>query len=635
MIELFLLPVFKTMIGSARGSLSSAAALRAGYKSIPSFARGAGLNLAFSNFRALHSQQRSPRTTLRVLKSPFVRSYATVPPHMFPAPRSTWQNIKDKRKYFYGVVLLFAGLYTFWTYKTYHRYPPAVAEKLRLALFAEVKEDYETALKYFLEALHEADKIRGIEASTVAGDDDHVFPRSVGNTLGVPGTPAYESASKFAGEGPPKGLKFYIPANDIYYLSDEYTGLLLKIAEMYENVGLPGDALLVYRELCQSYLYALQSDLVHESQRLDIVRRDLLTAFSIANLNSTMTPNATRLGLFSHLTTAQKELARAHPELKELFDEENLQIFAIPGLSNDPNRPTTAILPARSNSSDQPSPVRRLSVDIVLDPSDTNAAIKARNDAAKLWEPIRDELFTMRQLFSKLCIVDKQIGLAVETTLNTTKWMVAAGFPLDAILTSFYAAGSYLYIQTEEFELSRWKTEYDEKVKNGEIKDDGNSLNLREQMKRDLKSPFFPPPLPGSVARESLDNATTIFTVILQTIKELPGKLRRSEVIAEVQALSTYSLGVIALHDGELDKAEELLREARLRARGCGYELLADHADMELASVADMKKAKETGDDDTFLNGLYNRELPVPYMDIKLVPLPDENEMSLSQLSKS
>lgn len=558
------------------------------------------------------------------------RGYATIPPHAFPAPNN--RRLKPKNILF-SLFLFSTGAYIFWKVYTHNNYPPAVAEKLRQALFAEIKEDYVTALKYYLEALQEADKIRGVVATTTSEPE---FPRGVDSTLGVPGTNAYNSASEFAKKGPPKGIKFYLPTDDIFYISDEYTGILLKIAEMYTKVNLPKDALHVYRELNQAYVYALHANLVPDDMRMHILRRDLLVALQTVYIEAHSQPAMTRFSLLVHLSIAQNELVKLHPELDELFKTE---FYPIAPANNDAGKSSEQLARLMVGEPGAAAlPARKVSFNITFDTSDTQAAIDRRNEASKLWEPIRAEFFAMRQLFSTLSAAIGDPGIAVESSLNTTKWMVAAGFPLYDCMLSLYMAGAYMYIQAQEIEAKRWKAEYAEKVKQGKAKDVdefGNKLDLKTQLKNDLDTPFFPPPPPKSLASESLKGALFSFEGVLNTIKNMPGKTRRSNEMAELQALSTYSLGVIALHENDLTKADDLLKEARLRAKGCGYDILVDQADIELATLEDLKKANETGDKEAFYNGLYNRQVPTSVIDVRLVPVDQDIEMSLSELSKS
>lgn len=551
------------------------------------------------------------------LAQPLTRSYypQQPPPQAFPAPPQQpppGYAKKTRNRVFLATAALILMLYAGWKYITFHRYPATVADKLRKGLYEEYQENYAEALKYFLEALEELDQMH--EDSMQSPKDSKKLPAG---TL-------------------PKHAQL---DNDLFYISDEYTGLQIKIAETYDKLGLTEDAVHMYREIETVYLHALRANIVPPQKRLDIIKRDLaVTLISAYGMPSTGNLQPAILSLAVHFSMAQNELARLHPELAPLFDEERLRI----GPSTaDPSKPVSSdnmSLRAESGSGRQTGNARRVRVKIALDVSDTQAAIEAREKAAKLWEPFRDELFAARQLFAILSMASKDYPTAIESTFNTTKWMVAAGYPLDEILVSFYTSGTYLYLQAEEIELQNYLAE--QRKKNQKTEDipikDFTPEEFRERFTKELETPFLPTPPPESIGRESLENAATIFSTVLNTIKNLPSGVRRKGSIDEVHAMAMYSLGVVNLHKGDLDKAQELLREARLRAKGCGYDVLADHADMELATVDDLRKYKESGNDEQYLNGLYSRVgSRGSTIDFKMVPLPENSALSLSELSKS
>ncbi|KAF5103928.1 hypothetical protein DV451_001156 [Geotrichum candidum] len=400
---------------------------------------------------------------------------------MFPPP--------PPRKSRLGRILLYSGLvamaavYGYWKFVTYHNFPPEVADKLRQGLYAEGSAggfDYKTALFHYLEALEEADKV-GLHA-----------------------------------------------------LSDEYTGLQLKIAEMYEKLGMKNEAKMVYKELGIAYITALTDDNVIPAElRPHIIQRDLRVALKTAYLESATNPQLAKIGLMVHFRLAQDEVAKKSPELAKMINGSNKQ--------------------------------RNINIPLSLDG-------EVNNDYADAWKPFRDELFNARDMFVALCIATGDIGLAIQTKLTSTEWMAVSGYDASETLMSFYNAGAIFYLQAEELEVR-------DHEKKPTISSDGQIKSAAE------------------LAQISMGQANACFSAVLSLIKKLPSRLRRDSDIDDVQALATYGLGVIALHKGNLDKASDLLREARLRAKGCGYTDLAKNADIELdkleKAIQDRKDNKD------------------------------------------
>ncbi|ANB11604.1 Mgr3p [Sugiyamaella lignohabitans] len=227
------------------------------------------------------------------------------PPHPMPP-------VKKVRAYRWPIILALAMLVSgvAFRYYTAHNYPPEVASKLRKGLRAELdgggkgKPDYKLALQYYLEALEEADN------------------------------------------------------SNLHYLSDEYTGLQIKIAEMYEKLGMEEEARLIYRELGTSYIQALtDGTAVSAEVRPHMIQRDLRVALKTAISEATTNPEVAKMGLLVHFTIAQMEVANRDPAVAELINSEK----------------------TRANFN--------ISIPVEGAPSKFDT---------KAWEPFRDELFSAR-----------------------------------------------------------------------------------------------------------------------------------------------------------------------------------------------------------------------------------------------
>lgn len=267
-----------------------------------------------------------------------------------PPPQPMAKTTKPYR----WVLVLTGGLLSAaiaFKYYTWHNYPPEVAAKLRKGLRAEIdgggpkKPDYKLALQYYLEALEEADK------------------------------------------------------TNINPLSDEYTGLQIKIAEMYEKLYMDNEARALYRELGTSYIQALADGTkIDERLRPHLIQRDLRVALKTAMYESSVNPNIAKMGLLVHFMMAQKEVASKDPDAAKLIQSER----------------------------------NRSEINLSIPIDEAGKGIK-KSDA---WQPFRDELFSARDMFVALCLATGDIGLALQTKLATTEWMTAAGCDIGDILMS-------------------------------------------------------------------------------------------------------------------------------------------------------------------------------------------------------
>jgi tetratricopeptide (TPR) repeat protein len=124
-------------------------------------------------------------------------------------------------------------------------------------------------------------------------------------------------------------LQYYLEALEeadnvgLHYLSDEYTGLQIKIAEVYEKLGMMEEARLLYREMGTSYIQALaDGKTVAPALRPHIIQRDLRVALKTAMLESTINPAVAKMGLLVHFLMAQREVASRDPKIAEMINAE-------------------------------------------------------------------------------------------------------------------------------------------------------------------------------------------------------------------------------------------------------------------------------------------------------------------------
>lgn len=381
----------------------------------------------------------------------------------------------------------FVGYWIFWPH---HTFSTSVAKLLRKALYAESDKtgpDYQTALKYYLEALQLAD------------------------------------------------------AEKLNTLSDEYTGIQLKIGEMYERLNMNQDALMIYSEIAAMYLDSLTTPgkITDLEYRSHIVQKDLRVVIKMTELNQ-VNAQSCKMLLMTHFIIAQEEVSKKSKFARSLINEENIEMIQ----ENTDNKPI-----------EEDS--------VLLKPPTT--IIKDK----EAWMPFRDELFTVRDLYVTVCLATGDLASAIRAKIASTSWMMNADCDPGQILMSQTNLGSMIYLQAEEFETKEFVS----------IKDKKEVEIINE----------------NRLAKEKcLRLSTQCFESVLEFSKKLPANLRRDENVEESIALATYGLGVIKLHLGDLESAKSLLRESRLRAKGSGFTDLVTESERELNRL--QKEFDERGD---------------------------------------
>ncbi|ODQ68347.1 hypothetical protein NADFUDRAFT_48992 [Nadsonia fulvescens var. elongata DSM 6958] len=439
-----------------------------------------GLRFASSLSRPVINNTSTISTRRNTVQHFYATQYSYTTHAFNPPPSKTsssrWRNVAI------GVVFI-AALATYLFPK--HNFPPSVAEKLRLALRAESDSfggrDSELALKYYLEAVDEA------------------------------------------------------RACDLDPQSDEFTGIQLKVGELYEALGRVQDAINVYTEIGIGYAETLRSGDLDPALRPLLIQRDLRIALKMAQLMAGTNPNAAKMMLLVHMMIAQDEVRRRNVHVAARLKANSI-------VENDNGE-----------------------IKVVNSPDTIENRQKVSEEYKAAWEPFRDELFSARDMFAAMCIATGDLRKAIDTKRATTEWMALAGCEFGDRLMSQYNFGSMCFLQAEEFELRENQSKRANNLEDSE-------LNAK------LKA-------------ESLDVATNCYNSVLTAVEKIPARVRREQDIDQVQALATYGLGVVALHKGDLTTAHDLLSEARLRAKGCQFDELVTNAEVEIGKME--KEAKK------------------------------------------
>lgn len=395
-----------------------------------------------------------------------------------------------------------ASTFAYYMFWPRHTFPASVASILRQGLWAESdrgEHDYELALKYYLQALKEC------------------------NTL------------------------------EMDILSDEYTGIQLKVAEMYERLGLVSDAELVYDEISALYLSVLKNpnsqgiwlpEMVEHRGRL--IQRDLRVALKIILLN------VLNLNL-------QKSILAAHLAIAEAEVNDRLSAEDLAWLQKYP------------------------------------AGAPRENRLA--FQPFGEEFFNGMEMLLAFVLGQGDMELALYLNYKILARMALAGVSAERQLLTRCNTASLVFFQMETAE-AKWR-ELARKIAGAKGVDVG-------YVERAFESGNVAELKDDSLFAEAQDNfakwrkysaelAAQYQSVIADT-KKLPLERLNDPQVVQVAALATYSLGVTALHRQDYDRAERLLREARARSRASGFEELLSLAEAELEKLF-LEKTPKTASD--------------------------------------
>lgn len=374
----------------------------------------------------------------------------------------------------------------YYLYWPTHTFPSSVAKILRKGLWAESDKgeyDYQLALKHYIEALHEC---------------------------------------KHLGMDP---------------LDDEYTGIQLKIAEMYERLNMLDNANFVYNEIASLYLKVLTEDKkLSIEKKHHFIQKDLRIAIKLVELNK-MNPTLSKAILFTHSIIATTEI------------EAQLGV------------PLASV-----NETSQPEATFTL--------------------------PFMDEYINLINLLIAINISLGDLSISTDLNIKLNKLMIISKSDPKKILLSQCNLGSLLYLQSEQFELGLHKLakKYDDDLGSVDYKT-MKTETFTEPDQRTFKTSLSSRDKCIQLAMESYEGVVKI----ANTLTHAPNSDIDSEQIDkinEIVALSIYSLGVINLHLRDFDKAERLLRESRVKSKSCNYDELISEIERELKKLFNEKSMK-------------------------------------------
>ncbi|KAG7191713.1 uncharacterized protein KQ657_002849 [Scheffersomyces spartinae] len=456
-------------------------------------------------------------------------------------------------KALWGILLLATIPLAYKEYWPHHTFPTSVAKLLRKGLWAESNKgeyDYQLALKYYIEALDEA-----------------------------------------------KNLK-------LDPISDEYTGIQLKIAEMLERLSMYEEAFLIYSEILTLYLTVLTAQPDNPNfkpltmdQRDHLIMKDLRLAVKIGR--ELENPNLMKPFMMTHLLIATDQICRKLGHGANLASAvEYVQRNAVVnGTSTKVSSQPLLMKPSKRGSVQV---VKKTEDSLIVSCGDGTTLEIVQNPDA--WEPFIDEYFQASDIYILSLILLEDITGAFESSINLWEQMILADYRVPhRFLQHTCNIGSLCFNRAEQYEYGEIKLRR-EIAKTLGIEDHlsltAEQIEASDKVSRVDKDAF------RELVKQkdfSIGEAKSTYEMVLNAIKEnhqadidkhadvinsdTSKEIQNTRYVAESSALASYGLGVINLHLGKFDDAERYLREARIKAKKIEYGMLIDNIEDELGKV--------------------------------------------------
>lgn len=375
----------------------------------------------------------------------------------------------------------------------------------------------------------------------------HTFSPEVATTL----RKALKAESEsFGGQNLPEAVKYYVEAlveaeaQGLSPLTDEYTGIQLKLAEIYELMENQGAANDVYMDICKTYMDALVNNKVSAEARPHCIHKALRVALKLTHHSKEQNWPSVAPNLEKVIDVAQSEVVSRCPKASDLMMVADVGAV-------DWKKHKAEMHKARAVA----------------------ASMRASGDF-DMWMPFKDELIAAREMLTTIKLAVAKTDEALCDKETTILIMRASGCPPPSILLTTANLASMLYQKAERAEELAYLTtqnKFDKETMAELVPDAGGPISADEIKHRSTLI---------------LKQSEKLYQQLLKSvIPAMDPEERRTRDVEEAQALCTYGLGVISIKTGELDKASGLLRETRARAMESGFDDMVLAADGELTKV--------------------------------------------------
>ncbi|KAF3992150.1 hypothetical protein FT663_01285 [Candidozyma haemuli var. vulneris] len=437
--------------------------------------------------------------------------------NQYPYIQQAYKPSRFKKSLYFAIAFVTVSTFAYYYFWPKHTFPKSVAKILRKGLWAESNKgnaDWSLALKYYIEALQECDSL------------------------------------------------------DMDTLSDEYTGIQLKIAEMYERLGMNEDASLLLTELNTYYVSVLTappgSDLAkkvkNKAHRGRLIQRSLRTALKACQFMDG-SPGFAKAFLITNLIIANDEakskmagdLIAAATEGKEEFKE-------LQGKTLNESNPDAFF-------------------------------------------PFAEEYFGVCDLLAVISIQLNDIETGLWARMLMTEDMIQANMSQDRIMLSQCNVASMLYMLMEKRE-GELLIHQRHVIERSDVldKDELSKKDIRQLRSQATKYMTNEEKQVNDVILESIKRLQSLVISTYDTIvtawKKMPAELK-NDSMDQTAAIATYGLGVVHLHLGTYREAERYLREARVRSKNCSYDVLLSEIEREMEKLKQEKnKASQRASDE-------------------------------------
>ncbi|QPG74662.1 hypothetical protein FOA43_001994 [Brettanomyces nanus] len=350
-----------------------------------------------------------------------------------------------------------------------------------------------------------------------------------------------------------KALDYYQRALDeagkekMEQLDPRYTGIVLKIAEMYEKMGMVDREREVYEKLAEFLFGKLINDDVKDEWKDILIDRDLVVTTRLATLADKPRLKETMDNLLDRLIYCERRIDDKWPFLSNLGANEQVTIEEI--LDLDERIPRKQFIEKHSSSS--PDSKRFL------------------GRWYPKWPYFKENLIRSRDLYAMKEMADKRNDFSIELLKSNLIWMgLSQDYPIY-IGTAICNLASAYYMKSERHQLHIGQINRMIKAE----EDPNELVNLKMVLKNEQRE-----------QEKSITESEKIYKKLIDKMGGVEGA-RAYEDNAKLQAclcMALYSLGVIELSKDKNGQSKQYFTQAKNIAADAGLIQIVERVDKEM-----------------------------------------------------
>lgn len=374
-------------------------------------------------------------------------------------------------------------------------------------------------------------------------------------------------------------------------LDPKYSGIILKIAEMYEKMEMYDQEKEVYEKLCEYLWGKLTNGEVKDAWKDILIDRDLVVSTRLVGLcKDPQAVEEASSNLLDRMAFCEDRIKEGWPFLAKMGTSregesagEGIKLMDVLDLSSSKWSISAALK-------------RRKLVKEYCDED----GVKFFDSWFAKWPYFMEDLIRARDLYAMIEMAGKRSDFAIELLKSNLLWMQLSDYHPIYMGTAILNLGSAYYMKSERHESHAAKLK---KLVDAET-DDDKKLNLTMVYNNEIEEQHVALGMSETIYKKLLDKMGGV-----ETVKTL----KNDQQLQACLSMTLYSLGVVKLHQGDYGASENYFDQAKEIAVDNELTQISERIDSESNTMNTEQADKATSDtvDESYVAVTKNTGKPI------------------------